>query len=131
MCLRQAILQSLVFGLRTRFELRTSFYKYINLELHKMSEAESSANQEKAPEDPNTINLRVVSQDGNEVYFKIKKQTALRKLMDAYCQRQGIDPNSIRFLYDGERIQVEQTPKELEMEDNDIIDAVLQQTGGY
>jgi len=96
-----------------------------------MSEAESSANQEKAPEDPNTINLRVVSQDGNEVYFKIKKQTALRKLMDAYCQRQGIDPNSIRFLYDGERIQVEQTPKELEMEDNDIIDAVLQQTGGY
>jgi len=80
--------------------------------------------------DPNTINLRVVSQDGNEVYFKIKKQTALRKLMDAYCQRQGVDATSIRFLYDGQRIQAEQTPKELEMEDNDIIDAVLQQTGG-
>jgi len=81
--------------------------------------------------DPNTINLRVVSQDGNEVYFKIKKQTPLRKLMDAYCQRQAIDSNSIRFLYDGQRIQAEQTPKELDMEDNDIIDAVLQQTGGF
>ncbi|PRP83824.1 hypothetical protein PROFUN_08939 [Planoprotostelium fungivorum] len=80
--------------------------------------------------DPNTINLRVVSQDGSEVYFKIKKQTALRKLMDAYTQRQGIDQNSIRFLYDGQRITPDQTPKDLEMEDNDIIDAVLAQTGG-
>jgi Ubiquitin-2 like Rad60 SUMO-like len=74
------------------------------------------------------------------VYFKIKKQTPLRKLMDAYCQRQGISPNSIRFLYDGQRIQAERTPKEvcssttqhilvvthtfplqLDMEDSDII----------
>jgi len=76
------------------------------------------------------INLRVVSQDGSEVYFKIKKTTPLKKLMDAYIDRQGINPNSIRFLYDGERVRQEQTPKELEMEDNDIIDAVLQQTGG-
>jgi len=51
--------------------------------------------------------------------------------MDAYCQRQGISQNSIRFLYDGQRIQPERTPKELDMEDSDIIDAVLQQTGGY
>lgn len=52
-------------------------------------------------------------QDGAEVYFKIKKQTPLRKLMDAYCQRQGISANSIRFLYDGQRIQAERTPKEV------------------
>jgi len=84
----------------------------------------------KLAEESNTINLRVVSQDGNEVYFKIKKQTPLRKLIDAYCQRQAIDPNSIRFLYDGNRIQPEQSPKDLEMSDNDVIDAVLQQTGG-
>jgi small ubiquitin-related modifier len=76
------------------------------------------------------INLRVVAQDGGEVFFKIKKTTALRKLIDAYCERQAISPASIRFLYDGQRIREEQTPKELDMEDNDIIDAVLQQTGG-
>jgi len=97
----------------------------------KMSEEQSGGTGDNASSDPNTINLRVVSQDGNEVYFKIKKQTPLRKLMDAYCQRQAIDSNSIRFLYDGQRIQADQTPKELEMEDNDIIDAVLQQTGGF
>eukprot|EP01117_Protostelium_nocturnum_P016355 TRINITY_DN645_c0_g1_i1.p1 TRINITY_DN645_c0_g1~~TRINITY_DN645_c0_g1_i1.p1 ORF type:complete len:102 (-),score=32.28 TRINITY_DN645_c0_g1_i1:27-332(-) len=80
-----------------------------------MSTEDSQANtgSSQASEDPNTINLRVVSQDGNEVYFKIKKQTSLKKLMDAYCQRQAVDPNSIRFLYDGARITPENTPKEV------------------
>jgi hypothetical protein len=77
--------------------------------------------------------------------FKIKKQTPLRKLIEAYCQRQGVDQNSIRFLYDGNRIQPEQMPKDviahfnfqvliflqLDMEDNDIIDAVLSQVPFY
>jgi len=72
-----------------------------------------------------------VAQEGTEVYFKIKKNTPLRKLMDAYCERQGVASNAVRFLYDGNRITAEQTPKDLEMDDNDVIDAVLMQTGGY
>ena len=84
----------------------------------------------KTEKDPNTINLRVVNQEGSEVYFKIKKQTQLKKLMEAYCQRQGVDMNSVRFLYDGQRLTADQTPKQLDMEDDEIIDAVLQQTGG-
>ena len=80
---------------------------------------------------PEFVNLKVVSQDGNEVYFKIKKHTMLKKLVDAYCTRQGVSPSSIRFLYDGRRIQPDQTPKDLAMEDGDIIDAMLQQTGGH
>jgi len=31
-----------------------------------------------------------VSQDSNEVFFKIKRTTPLRKLMDAYCQRNSL-----------------------------------------
>eukprot|EP01120_Amphizonella_sp_Union-15-10_P015706 TRINITY_DN8124_c0_g2_i1.p1 TRINITY_DN8124_c0_g2~~TRINITY_DN8124_c0_g2_i1.p1 ORF type:complete len:103 (-),score=28.06 TRINITY_DN8124_c0_g2_i1:108-386(-) len=76
------------------------------------------------------INLKVVAQDGTEVLFKIKNSTPLRKLMEAYCQRQAIEPNSIRFLFDGNRLREDQTPEELGMEDHDVIDAVLQQTGG-
>ena len=41
--------------------------------------------------------------------------------MDAYCQRQAITSNSIRFLYDGQRIQPDRTPSQMNMEDNDII----------
>jgi hypothetical protein len=33
--------------------------------------------------------------------------------MNAYCKRLGRDPMSVRFLYDGERIQENQTPAEV------------------
>jgi small ubiquitin-related modifier len=36
------------------------------------------------------LNLKVKSQDGEEVFFKIKNSTQLKKLMDAYCQRQSV-----------------------------------------
>jgi len=83
-----------------------------------------------AAADPDTLNLRVQNQDGSEVVFKIKKHTSLKKLMDAYCSRQGQDANSVRFLFNGNRLQPDQTPKELDMEDNDVIDVVISQTGG-
>lgn len=54
----------------------------------------------------------------------------MSKLMDSYCQRNGITRTSVRFIYDGERIQDQQTAKELQMEDGDSIDAVLEQVGG-
>lgn len=46
-----------------------------------------------AEENTEYLNLKVKSQvkyqikDGDEVYFKIKRSTAFKKLMDAYCQR--------------------------------------------
>ncbi|KAK4369364.1 hypothetical protein RND71_013156 [Anisodus tanguticus] len=76
------------------------------------------------------INLKVKGQDGNEVFFRIKRSTQLKKLMNAYCDRQSVDFNSIAFLFDGRRLRGEQTPDELEMEDGDEIDAMLHQTGG-
>ncbi|CAG8449374.1 16093_t:CDS:2 [Dentiscutata heterogama] len=65
------------------------------------------------------INLKVVGSDHNEMFFKIKRTTQLKKLMDAFCERQGKAFNSLRFLYDGER---------LEMEDGDAIDVMVEQT---
>jgi len=40
----------------------------------------------------------------DEVQFKIKKKTKLSKVMDAYCNKQGVDRKSLRFLFDGQRI---------------------------
>lgn len=76
------------------------------------------------------INLKVKGQDGNEVFFRIKRSTQLKKLMNAYCDRQSVELNSIAFLFDGRRLRGEQTPDELEMEEGDEIDAMLHQTGG-
>jgi small ubiquitin-related modifier len=85
---------------------------------------------DKAEEKPKQLSLKVVSQDGNEVYFKIKGTTPMRKLIETYCSRQAVSVSAIRFLYDGQRVQPDATPNSLDMEEDDIIDAVLQQTGG-
>ncbi|AQK98691.1 Small ubiquitin-related modifier 2 [Zea mays] len=58
------------------------------------------------------INLKVKGQDGNEVFFRIKRSTQLKKLMNAYCDRQSVDMNAIAFLFDGRRLRGEQTPDE-------------------
>eukprot|EP01084_Bolivina_argentea_P232537 391917_1 len=76
------------------------------------------------------LNLKVKAQDGTEVYFKVKKTTKLKKLMDAYCARVGKEAGSIRFLFDGDRIAPDSTPNELNMEDEDEIDAMVEQHGG-
>ncbi|CAO3691042.1 unnamed protein product [Rhizopus stolonifer] len=76
------------------------------------------------------INLKVVGSDKNEVFFKIKRSTQLRKLMDAYCERQGKTPGSVRFLYDGLRVKDNNTPNELDMDDGDSIDVMVEQIGG-
>ena len=59
------------------------------------------------------INLKVVTQDGNEIYFKCKQTTPLQKLMHAFCNRQGVSTNSVRFLFDGNRINETQTPQQV------------------
>lgn len=82
------------------------------------------------PGESNTIRIRVVSPDGGEVDFRIKLSMRLGKLMDVYCLRRSIQPDAIRFLFDGQRIRQDQTPEELGMADGDIIDAMVEQVGG-
>ena len=84
---------------------------------------------ENKPEE-NHINLKVVGADNSEVHFKIKKTTQLKKLKQAYAERQGVPLNSLRFLFDGQRIGDEMSPKQLEMEEGDVIEVYHEQTGG-
>lgn len=59
------------------------------------------------------LDINYYMQDGNEVFFRIKRSTQMRKLMNAYCDRQSVDMNSIAFLFDGRRLRAEQTPDEV------------------
>lgn len=72
----------------------------------------------------------VFLQDNSEVHFKIKKTTQLKKLKQAYADRQGVALNSLRFLFDGQRIADDMSPKQLEMEEGDCIEVYQEQTGG-
>jgi small ubiquitin-related modifier len=81
-------------------------------------------------ENPEHINLKVMGQDGNVVQFKIKRHTALKKLMSTYCERAGLALQTIRFSFNGTRINESDTPKGLDMEDGDTIEVLQQQSGG-
>ncbi|KAK1442209.1 small ubiquitin-related modifier I like protein [Babesia gibsoni] len=87
--------------------------------------------EEGEPQQTEHIQIKVRSPDGSEVYFKIKKKTKLEKLMSTYCNRLGQSPDAVRFLFDGERIKGENTAEDLGIEHGDIIDAMVQQTGGF
>ena len=54
----------------------------------------------------------------------------MQKVFETYAQRKGVQVQSLRFMLDGERVNENQTPKMLELEDQDQIDCMLEQTGG-
>eukprot|EP00295_Goniomonas_pacifica_P046830 CAMPEP_0175901564 /NCGR_PEP_ID=MMETSP0108-20121206/2934_1 /TAXON_ID=195067 ORGANISM="Goniomonas pacifica, Strain CCMP1869" /NCGR_SAMPLE_ID=MMETSP0108 /ASSEMBLY_ACC=CAM_ASM_000204 /LENGTH=105 /DNA_ID=CAMNT_0017223165 /DNA_START=20 /DNA_END=337 /DNA_ORIENTATION=+ len=82
------------------------------------------------PKSETHINLHVKGQDQNVVYFKIKRHTPFKKLMEAYCERLSLSMSNVIFLFDGNRLNATQTPNDLDMEDEDEIDACLHQVGG-
>jgi small ubiquitin-related modifier len=76
------------------------------------------------------ITIKVRDQAGEVMFFKVKKTTEMRKIFDAYAQRLGVNSRNLRFTLDGERIKDADTPKMLELSDEDQIDVYLDQVGG-
>ena len=70
------------------------------------------------------ITIKVVEEDGNEIFFKIRMSARLEKLMNAYCLRQEVRMQFVRFLFDGARIRETHTPDDFDMEDGDAIDVM-------
>ena len=76
------------------------------------------------------MNIKVRGTDGTELFFRLKPTTKLKKMMEVFLQKQGANENSCRFVYDGARVRHDDTPKGLNMEDGDVIEAVVEQSGG-
>ena len=114
-----------------------------------------------AGDDTEYIKLKVVGQDSNEIHFRVKQTTQMGKLKKSYSERVGqswitsvmfssqvgVPVTSLRFLFDGRRINDDETPKALEMEQvkakysviiepnlllaqDDVIEVYQEQTGG-
>jgi len=76
-----------------------------------MSEHDQSPGRGQDAPPPPTEHLNIkVTDNNNEVFFKIKRSTALKKLMNAFCERQGKDPRTVRFLFDGQRVKEDDSP---------------------
>jgi small ubiquitin-related modifier len=78
----------------------------------------------------NVLNIRVRSQQGEEVLFKIKQHTQMEKVIKAFSDKVGIEPASLRLTFDGERVTGDQTAADLELADGDVLDVMEFQIGG-
>lgn len=77
-----------------------------------MADQEQSPNGAQGDVPPPSEHLNIkVTDNNNEVFFKIKRSTKLEKLMNAFCERQGKDPKTVRFLFDGQRVTQQDTPE--------------------
>lgn len=96
----------------------------------KMSDQQQDQKPESGDSGSEYIKLKVVGQDSNEIHFRVKMTTQMGKLKKSYSERVGVPVASLRFLFDGRRISDDETPKQLEMENDDVIEVYQEQTGG-
>ncbi|KAK6529293.1 hypothetical protein TWF281_008470 [Arthrobotrys megalospora] len=96
-----------------------------------MSDSSPPPQKNEGPAEGASEHLNIkVTDNNNEVFFKIKRSTQLKKLMDAFCERQGKSPTTVRFLFDGSRVQPGDTPDTLDMQDGDTLEVHQEQIGG-
>ena len=85
------------------------------------------------PSHSEQINIKVVTPGGRAAYFKCGQTTPLQNVMHAFCHRQCVSANSVRFLFNGNKINDWQTPQQLDMaqqldmEECAVIDVAVEQ----
>lgn len=77
------------------------------------------------------LKLFVKSQTGETTEFIVKKTMKMEKLFTRYADKYNMDWRELRFLFDGERIQHDETPESATLEDGDQLQALLVQDGGF
>ena len=61
--------------------------------------------------------------------FTCPRPLLAAQIMSAYCSKKGLAMDSVRFVIAGIRIGPDYTPSDLEMEDGDIINAIMERAG--
>jgi small ubiquitin-related modifier len=73
----------------------------------------------------------IIRLNGAETKLKVKAGTKFSKVFSAFFKSKSIDtPASWKFVYEGTKIEDDQTPMGLDMEDGAMIDCMQAQTGG-
>ena len=61
-------------------------------------------------------------QEGYSRLLTTRSSDPLGRLMDAYCQIEDAHMDDVRFVFDGEPLDPESTPEDLEMDDRDVVE---------
>jgi small ubiquitin-related modifier len=75
------------------------------------------------------INIWIQGANGSRMCFKLKRNTRLEKVTEAYCKAMNSPSVDVRFLYDGRSVLNHHTPAELDMGDEDTIGLLMVQRG--
>lgn len=79
---------------------------------------------------PAHIQVTLAEQSGQELSFRVRPTHTFEKIINAFCKARHASVTTYRFLYDGQRINGKATMTDLGMEDGDMIDVMMNQTGG-
>jgi hypothetical protein len=83
-----------------------------------------------APLLPRVRRCVIRDQLGQKTKFKIRRDLRLGKVFNAYCKRHGVELGLLRFMIDGKRLQDDDTPLKLNINEGDEIEVVQEQIGG-
>ncbi|KAI3706224.1 hypothetical protein L6452_23820 [Arctium lappa] len=76
------------------------------------------------------INIVVKDQHNVQLFFTMKKDLPVRKVLVAFCKRRQVDYRTVTFLLDGSRVPLGKTPAELGMENYAEVEVMSTMSGG-
>ena len=79
---------------------------------------------------PGTIQITIKDQANRETQYKVKHTAKMEKIFTAYSQKFGVAPGSLRFMFDGRRLQDSDTVGAVGLENGSVIDAMSFQLAG-
>ena len=94
------------------------------------SEAVTGAGDSAQQKSNDYVTLKVSQEGLGEVHFRVKMSTKMSKLKNNFCERQGLNKSAVRFTFEGQRIEDDMTPADLDLQDDDLIEVFSEQTGG-
>ncbi|XP_059177545.1 golgin subfamily B member 1-like [Physella acuta] len=106
----------------------TAMQEQIRELTEKLEEIQENARPPK--KDPNKIDIKCVDQQHKCINVELDKYDQMVLLMRAYCDKYGYQMNTLKFMYDGNRVLEDDTPSKLGLEDGDAIDVFSMQVGG-
>ncbi|CAI9105024.1 OLC1v1003855C1 [Oldenlandia corymbosa var. corymbosa] len=95
----------------------------------KECEMPAAESEEEEEESVGSVQIIVQKLDSIDVTMRVKKNVKLGKVMVVYCNRMGLRMDALRFTIDGKRVNEQQTPNDVGLEDGDVIDVWSEQLG--
>ena len=95
---------------------------------HRSKDAHAKTNEDRQSDGRKRPLSRALTAHTQEGWFS--PHTHSLSHTQAFASKQGLERGKLRFMFDGVRIGEDATALDLELEDDDLIDAFLHQVGG-